>query len=319
MDGGSTGCGGATMLEFRGDFLAQVEQDLPPVTWSDADGIRRSGETHRRRTRQIRLAGGLIVVLLVVVVGAISRPQQGTPEPIGPLKHVQLSPDLCQNPDLITSVHLGNHPCARTSGPGPYLDAVYGLHLATAFGVTLPPGWSFASLATNGVGSQVDIVSDDDTQGIRLSVYVQPVARKYGFSIPSRADLLHWLRRVPGLTVSPVTRVTIAGEPAVQVDLTSGSQLPPAHATCAPAVRCYALLAQTPFYRSADAAVAVGAIPGSTSRLIFPLGHGGIRPTIIWVWDTHPTAGFPADLQRSKPVLDSLDFNPPDVPHAKNG
>jgi hypothetical protein len=305
------------MFEFRGDFLEQVEHDLPPVTWSDADGIRRIGESRRRQTRKIRLAGGLIVALLVLVVATTWRPNHGTPEPIRPPQHVQLSPDLCQNPDLITQVHLDNHPCAATSGPGPYLDAVHGLHLATAFGVTLPPGWSFASLGASGLGSQVDLVRNDHTQGIRLSVYVQPVTQRHNLSIPSRAELLNALRRAPGLIVSPVTRLTIGGEPALQVDLTSGPQLAPPNADCSPGVSCYALLRPTPFAgQPQTTAITVGAIPGATSRLIFPLGHDGIRPTIIWIWDTNPSADFPTDLQRAQPILDSLDFHPPDVGRA---
>ena len=308
------------MLEHPDAFLGRLEQDLPPIEWADSDIIRGRGGAHRRRRRQLQLVGALIVVLALAVVGATTRADHVTPAPIRHLEGMQLSPDLCGKPRLIKYMHLQDHPCSRRSDPGRYLDATHGMNAASPFALTLPVGWSFQPLKTYGIGSQVDLTADDGSLGIRLAVYVRPAMGKHHF-MGTRAELLDSLRAVPGLTVSPETKVRIGGQPAVQVDITSGPNLPPAKADCLIAVPCFALFQQSPIVRPVPPVYTVGAIPGTTSRLIFPSAHayGAIPPTLIWIWDTNPTSNFQADLQRSQPIVDSLDFFPPEVPTRPNG
>jgi hypothetical protein len=301
------------MLEQRDDFLQRLEHDLPPIEWADADAIRRHGQTHRRRRRTVQVAGALVAALALGVVGTTVRTDHTKPAPIKQLEGVQLSPDLCEQPLLVTALGLQSHPCATTSTPGEYLDAGHGLNVAHPFAVTLPQGWSFQSLAPHGMGSQVDLVADDGTQGIRISVYVGSANGGKRLDIESRAQLLNALQAIPGLAVSKQTRVLVGGLPAIQVDITGSRDLPAAKADCFIGTPCYPVFQQVPVSRLAPPVYTVGATPGTTSRLILPARHGDVSfpATLIWIWDTNPSSGFQVDLQRAQPIVDSLNFIPP--------
>lgn len=304
------------MLEQRDDFLARLEHDLPSIEWAEADSIRHRGQAHRRRRRAVELTGALVAALALVLVGTtITRSDHAAPVPIQQHKDVPLSPDLCRQSWLVAAMHVQHQPCATTATPGTYLDANHGLNRIDPFVVTLPTGWSFDSLAPHGLGSQVDLSTYDGAVGIRIATYVGSASAKPVLML-SRVHLLNLLRAVPGLTVSPESRVRIGGEPAVQVDITSGPSLPPATADCEIQVPCLALFRQVPLGGFGPPPNTVGAVPGTTSRLIFPPAHSGAAfpPTLIWIWDTYPSSDFRAALQRAQPILDSLDFSPPRLP-----
>jgi hypothetical protein len=297
------------MTDLHREFAQLLDDATPPDVWVDPDQIRQRVSVQRRAGWIVASITAVFLALLLIAVGPDLLPNASPPQPATPQGTVQAGPIACSYPGGKKKVHLAKYPCPDDFGPGRYLEIVMGFRANGLYSVSLPEGWRFGRQAPLALGSQSDLVTDDGDLGIRITRFVEPAgtSRSGTNTAPPPTRWVKLLGRVNGITVSSPQRTTLGGQRVLVVDITANPDSPAPNSVCADDVPCFPLL--EPAGATHSAAAAVGAIPAATSRLyLFHHLATSLVPSIVWVWTTHPSADFSAQLARADPVLDSLTF-----------
>jgi len=233
-------------------------------------------------TIPIRLAAGLAVVVIAIVGLSLLRGGSvGEPEP---------SPTPTPSPlPTLPPVALALNP-GSWAAPSPF---------PVALTVTVPNGWA----GNVGGPYAVFLTPISGPGGVSITsfskVYADPCHSEQGVMSPSPGqaadDLIAALRRVPSLTVSPVTDTTVSGHPARELTITA----PASFAGCNLQAGTYRLW-ELPLGATNDMAA-------GERQLLRIVDINGTR----YVLDlSEPTTQTPAKLAEARAVMDSIQIAP---------
>jgi hypothetical protein len=284
------------MNEYDFDRTARLWLDDGPSQMPDRALDAALATVHRTRQRRafwpawltidltipIRLAAGLAVVVIAIVGLSLLRGGSvGEPEP---------SPTPTPSPlPTLPPVALALNP-GRWAAPSPF---------PVALTVTVPNGWA----GNVGGPYAVFLTPVSAPGGVSITsfskVYADPCHSEQGVMSPSPGpaadDLIAALRRVPSLTVSPVTDTTVSGHPAKELTIAA----PASFAGCTLQAGTYRLW-ELPLGATNDMAT-------GERQLLRIVDIDGTRYVIDL---SQPTTESPAQRAEAQAVMDSIQIAP---------
>ena len=220
---------------------------------------------------------------------------------------------LTAGPDSSTRLH--GDPPAPVPSPQQHLAAhAFGIYRPFAF--TVPDRWEVLWPAgmtepPSLPGSHGLLVRSTVTGDGFVFAYdpwaVDETGRDQRLLARSPLALAQWVAHRPSVEASAITRTTVGGRPAWQVDLRhrAGAHLV---GDCLAGESCSPVFGLTHPTRSRGAVL--GTLPGRSSRaLLFSSDEDGPSvPLLVWVWDTAGVDDVRDSSSEIRGVVDSLDF-----------